>query len=127
MRRGAFFRPLPTRDGKPARGDRPTRTRDARIRRFPIFCLHLFTFRLQGVELQCIACEGFTLRVFTPICAQLFETEGVVREGFTLRPGLHPFSAHFARGRRDGASGAASEARGEGKTGVKPSLANGCA
>ena len=88
--RGVFS--PPAHEGhRPARGDRPTRTRDARIRRFPIFCLHLFTFRLQGVERQRIACEGFTPRVFTQIYAQSFEIERVAREGFTLRPGLHRF------------------------------------
>ena len=86
-----------------ARGDRPTRTRDARIRRFPIFCLHLFTFCLQDIDHQWVACEGFTLPVFTPIYAQSFEIECVAREGFTLRPGLHRFRlllpAVVARGR----------------------------
>lgn len=100
--RGVFS--PPAHEGhRPARGDRPTSTRYARIRRFPIFCLHLFTFRLQDVELQCIAYEGFTPRVFTPIYTQSFETEGVVCEVFTLRPGLHRFRlllpAVVARGR----------------------------
>ena len=100
--RGVFS--PPAHEGlRPARGDRPTRTRDARIRRFPFFCLHLFTFCLQDIELQCIACEGFTPRVFTPIYAQSFEIESVAREGFTLRPGLHRFRlllpALVARGR----------------------------
>ena len=97
------FSPSAHEGHRPAHGDRPTRTRDARIRRFPIFCLHLFTFRLQGVERQCVACEGFTPRVFTPIYAQSFEIERVAREGFTLRPGLHRFRlllpAVVARGR----------------------------
>ena len=71
--------------------------------------------------------EGFTPRVFTLILVQSFEKERVVGEGFTSRPVFTPFSAHFARGRREGASGATGEAQGEGKTGVKPSPANGCA
>ena len=100
--RGVFS--SPAHEGRRlAHGDRPTRTRYARIRRFPFFCLHLFTFRLQDIERQCVACEGFTPRVFTPIYAQSFEIEIVAREGFTLRPGLHRFRlllpAVVARGR----------------------------
>ena len=88
---GTFFSPPAHERYRPAHGDRPTRTRDARASGVFRFCLHLFTFRLQDVELQCIACEGFPPRVFTPIYAQSFEIEGVTCEGFTLRPGLHRF------------------------------------
>lgn len=88
--RGVFS--LPAHEGhRPAHGNRPTRTRDARIRRFPIFCLHLFTFRLQDVDRQWVAGEDYAPRVFTPIGVQSFETERVAGEGFTLRPNLHRF------------------------------------
>lgn len=70
--------------GKPARGDRSTRTRDARAS--AVFRLFAFTFRLQGVEHQCVVGEGFTPRVFTLILVQSFEKERVVGEGFTSRP-----------------------------------------
>lgn len=60
----------------------PTRARHTRVKRFSIFCLHLFTFRAYLSEKEYFAGEGFTF-CQKPIIFLLFSDLGVKIAIFT--------------------------------------------
>lgn len=60
----------------------PTRARHTRVRRFSIFCLHLFTSRAYLSENECFACEGFTFHR-KPSIFLSFSNLGVKATAFT--------------------------------------------
>lgn len=104
--------------GKPARGNRPTRTRDARasgVFRFFAFTSSPFVCKVLNVSV-------LRVKDLPHACSRRFALNRLKQSVLWVKASPRALSSpsfgHFARGRREGASGAAGEAQGEGKKGA---------
>ena len=85
---GAFFRPCP-RGGRPAHGDRLTRTRDARVHRFSIFSFTASPYGRKRLNASGLRVKVSPVCVHTPFALNLLEIR-VLWVKASLRGRLHP-------------------------------------